>query len=519
VTPSIVLSGPPGVGKSEVGRLVAARLGTQAIDLDRAIEQRTSRTPAAIIRGDGEAAFRAVEADTLETLDPAYRVVALGGGTLTTKRGRKAARARGAVLGLEADVSTLIDRVGKSTDDRPLSPDPARLTELVASRRRTYAAVDRRVSAEADPNAVAERVVESASALELVFADVGGARSRIVIGDELADAAAGAVAALEPTRPVLAIVDRGVPSARVQTYLDRVSALFPIHVEHVAGGEAVKTWTFLGQILENALAHGCGRQSAVLAIGGGATCDLAALAASLLGRGAPCVLVPTTLLAQVDASIGGKCAVNMNAGRNLVGAFHAASDVIVDATFLDSLDPREYRSGLAELLKIAIIAGGALFEDVARAPRATRTHIAAGIRAKAAIVARDPFERGERKLLNLGHTLGHALESASAFSLAHGEAVAIGMAAACRYSAARGLLPKATAARIIEVLAAVGLPVTASADLLNKSTAFIKQDKKADDAGFDVICIHELGKVSTKRVSLDEIMDLVRMGGTIGGDT
>jgi 3-dehydroquinate synthase len=227
------------------------------------------------------------------------------------------------------------------------------------------------------------------------------------------------------------------------------------------------------------------------------------------------VLAPSTLLAQVDASVGGKSAVNMAAGRNLVGAFHPAHDVIADVDLLASLPPEEFGSGLAELVKIAIISDASLFDEIVRrgGRPLTGSDIARAIRSKAAIVGRDPYERGERKLLNLGHTLGHALESASDFSLRHGEAVAIGIAAICRYSAFRGWMSEDQKRAIISGLSALGLPVHADPELLSRSSAFLSKDKKGDATAVDLIVVHELGKVSMKRVSWNEIDDLVRFGG------
>jgi shikimate kinase/3-dehydroquinate synthase len=511
--PPVVISGPPGVGKSTAGRALAQRIQASWIDLDDAIAGRMHRTSAAIIKSDGEATFRAIEAQTLEELDPMHRVVSLGGGTLTTERGRRAARKRGAMLGLTARIETLEQRLKESGGDRPLLSEKTKLPELLEQRWRTYAAVDRLISAEGAIESLVEVMHRCAEDVELILADVAGHETRVLIGAQLFDAFAGAIAALQPTRPVLLLADRGVPESARSLFIEAVRAMFPAHLVEVDGGEAVKTWSFLGGLLENALAAGCGRQSVVAAIGGGAVCDLAALAASLLGRGAPVVLAPSTLLAQVDASIGGKCAVNMTAGRNLVGAFHPATDVLVDTSLLASLSAEEYRSGLAELLKIALILDPALFRELTDDPHATAPAIARAIRGKSDIVARDPFERGERKLLNLGHTLGHALESASGFTLRHGEAVAIGIAAIARYSTTQGWLAPEERDRIIGGLAHVGLPTSAAPELLSRSAPFMTRDKKGDTNTLDLVCIQELGKVSMKRVSSNEVSELVRCGG------
>lgn len=525
----VIISGPPGVGKTVVGRRLAQRLGTSAIDLDEAIERRQQRSCAAIIKTDGEAEFRAIEARTLEELEPEHGIVSLGGGTLTTARGRAAARRRGRVLGLQADPGTLRARIDRSGAERPLletrresKPRPSGagdvaqdLEALLDARKTSYAAVDRRVDAAADLETVVDRVAGDARSIELIFAEAGSTSTRVVVGEGLEDALAGAVAAIAPTRPVLAIADRGIPAEARARYLARVSALFPTHAIEVPGGEAVKSWTFLGQVLEEALAHGCGRQSAVIGLGGGATLDLAALAANLLGRGAPLVLAPSTLLAQVDASIGGKTAVNTASGRNLIGTFYPANDVIVDLALLASLSVEERRSGIAELLKIALVRDPVMFHRIgAGGPKAVNAEeIARAIRHKAAIVARDPSERGERKLLNLGHTLGHALETASGFTLRHGDAVAIGIAAIARYSMHRRWLGAGECAQIVEALQQAGLPVDAEAELLSRSVPFLAADKKGDARGVDLVCVREVGKVFVERVSSSEVVELVRFGG------
>lgn len=512
---TIVLAGPPGVGKSTVARALGARRGTAAIDLDDAIAVRAKRPVPEIIRQDGEAAFRAIEAETLAALPEHHRIIALGGGTLTTPRGRSAARARGRVFGLSAGARTLNERLQQSGGDRPLLSDPTRLSALLAEREKSYAAVDRTVDAEGEVEQVVDRVVEASDPLSLLFADFGADRTRVLIGADLASACAGAVAAIAPTRPVLLISDRGVPSAKRRAYREAIGAWFEVVEVEVEGGENIKSWSFLGELLERALAAGCGRQSVVVGLGGGATCDLAALAASLIGRGAPVVLVPSTLLAQVDASIGGKAAVNMSAGRNLAGAFHPATEVFADVALLESLDAGELTSGLAELAKIALIADAKLFTEVASRGRAAPLpeHVGRAIALKADIVRRDPYERGERKLLNLGHTLGHALESASDFSWRHGEAVAVGIAAVCRLSAERGWVGVEESETIVHALEGLGLPTAAPEDLLRRSAAYLRADKKADAFGVDLIAIHGLGKVSIKRLSSNELIDLVRCGG------
>lgn len=512
MTRGIILSGPPGVGKSTIGRAVAERLGLTPVDLDDVIEAREQESPAEMIRTRGEAAFRSAELSALESQAGAPTVLALGGGTLTAPAARRQARALGPVVGLYAETEILSERLAAVGPDRPLLDGG--LEPLLARRAKSYRAVDRRVDAGASLPDVVDRVARAVEGLELIEATMGDGRSRILVGEGLEEACAGAVASLEPTRPVLLVVDAGVPEARRQSYEaaldglgDRITVVLP-------GGESVKTWAALGDLLNRALAGGCGRQSAVVGIGGGATCDLTAMAASLLGRGAPVVLVPSTLLAQVDASVGGKTAVNMDAGRNLAGTFHPASDVLIDVTLTQSQSEADYRSGMAEILKMGIIADAELFETLLSDGRASAATIARAVTHKARIVEADPKEAGLRKVLNLGHTLGHGLEAASGFTIRHGEAVAIGTAAVARFSFERGWLAGAEKDRIIQGLARLGLPTSAPKDLLVDAVEYIKADKKGTADEIELICIRCVGKVASERLPWQEVQDgFVRHGG------
>ncbi len=245
-----------------------------------------------------------------------------------------------------------------------------------------------------------------------------------------------------------------------------------------------------------------------MALGGGVIGDLAGFAASVVRRGLDYIQVPTTLLAQVDSSVGGKTAINSAHGKNLIGAFHQPILVIADTALLDTLPPREFRAGYAELAKYGLLGDAAFFtwleahwREVFAGGPAREHAIAVSCRAKAAIVARDERETGERALLNLGHTFGHALEAACGFSdrLLHGEAIAIGMALAFDFSARRGLLPGAQAERAIAHLAAAGLP-TRIAELpmprppIDQLMELIAQDKKVKRGNLTFILVCGIGQ-------------------------
>jgi 3-dehydroquinate synthase len=289
----------------------------------------------------------------------------------------------------------------------------------------------------------------------------------IVIGRGLIASLGTRISALRPGAKVAIVTDDNV--ARVA--IDVVEAALAgggIASSRVIvpAGEGAKSFRVFEQACEQVIAAHIERDDLVLALGGGVIGDLAGFVASVVRRGLDYVQVPTTLLAQVDSSVGGKTAINSAHGKNLIGAFHQPVLVVADTATLDTLPPREFRAGYAEVVKYGLLGDGAFFSwletnwrEVFKGGPAREHAIAICCRAKAAIVARDERETGDRQLLNLGHTFGHALEAATGFSgrLLHGEAVAAGMALAFEFSARRGLLPAAEADRAIRHLAEVGL--------------------------------------------------------------
>jgi 3-dehydroquinate synthase len=272
----------------------------------------------------------------------------------------------------------------------------------------------------------------------------------------------------------------------------------------VPAGEGSKSWAQLAALTENLLGLGVERSDHIIAFGGGMVGDLAGFAAAILKRGCGFVQVPTTLLAQVDSSVGGKTAINAAGGKNMVGAFYQPAAVLIDPKTLDSLPARELRAGYAEVVKYGLIGDAGFFawcEANAAALLAgdagARLHaIETSVRAKAAIVAEDEREtRGRRALLNLGHTFGHAVEAEGGFSrLLHGEAVALGMALAFRFSAERGLCPTEDAERVVSHLEAVGLPTRLEIGTPASLVAHIRDDKKASGGRIPFILARGIGE-------------------------
>ena len=344
-----------------------------------------------------------------------------------------------------------------------------------------------------------------------------GARSyEILIGDGLLDEAGDRLAPLLARRFVVVVVDENVAAAlgaRLQAAFGRagISAAFIT----IAPGEASKSFAGLERLCEALLAAGVERGDLIVAFGGGVVGDLTGFAAAILKRGCRFAQIPTTLLAQVDSSVGGKTAINASAGKNLVGAFHQPSLVIADVSTLATLPGRQMRSGYAEIVKYAALGDGAFFDwleahgdALLAGDRAAQADaVAQSCRMKARIVAADERETGERALLNLGHTFGHALEAGFGFSdrLTHGEAVAAGIGLAFDFSVAKGLCPAADAARIKAHLRSKGLPAglrdidgataLAAPALLN----LMMQDKKNQNGLLTLILARRIGEAFVEK--------------------
>ena len=304
---------------------------------------------------------------------------------------------------------------------------------------------------------------------ERVEVTLGDRSYEILIGSGLLARAGEAVAAIG-ARTVGVVTDENVAKLHLATVERSLAAAgLAFRTVTVPAGEASKSFTMLDRVVDGLLAAKVERGDVVLALGGGVVGDLAGFAAAILRRGVRCVQAPTSLLAQVDSSVGGKTGINSPRGKNLIGAFHQPSLVLADSDALDTLPARELRAGYAEVVKYGLIDDPDFFAWLDTRPGAALSPgpdriraIAASCRAKAAVVARDEHEHGDRALLNLGHTFGHALEAQVGYDgtrLIHGEGVAIGMAMAFRFSAALGLCPAEDVARVERHLAAVGLPV------------------------------------------------------------
>jgi len=325
-----------------------------------------------------------------------------------------------------------------------------------------------------------------------VLASLGARINALRPGAKVAIVSDEAVAARHGAAAEAALKASGIESSRIV----------------VAQGEGSKSYATFQNVCEALIAAKIERNDLVVALGGGVIGDLAGYAAASVRRGLDFVQVPTSLLAQIDSSVGGKTGINSARGKNLIGAFHQPVLVLADTALLDTLPAREFRAGYAELAKYALLGDAAFFswleanwKDVFAGGAAREHAIAVCCRAKAAIVARDERETGERALLNLGHTLGHAFEAAAGFSqrLLHGEAVALGTALAFEFSAAKGLLPAAEAERARRHLAEAGLPthvkdVQGGVPDAGRLMELIAQDKKVKRGKLTFILVRGIGQ-------------------------
>ncbi len=490
---NIVLIGFMGTGKSSVGRLVAEQSGRPFVDMDERLAAAFGKPIAAVFAEEGEAAFRVAEAELCAEL-AAERglVISSGGGALLNPRSRTALAETGVLICLTATPETILARLA-GVDDRPLLRGDAetqrrRVQELLHERRQLYAAIPHQVATDGrEPSSVAQAVLSAVAAdaeapgmTRIPVAAPMGAYD-LLVGEGLL-ARAGALLRRRGLRPgTLVVVSNPAIAALYWPQLREslTSAGFAPTLTLVPEGEQHKTLESAAALFAAFAEAQLDRTGAVLALGGGVIGDLAGFAAASWMRGVPFVQAPTSLLAMVDASVGGKTAVDLPQGKNLVGAFKQPHTVIMDTATLASLPAAEFRMGLAEVVKHAIIGEPALFETLETYGPTSHTQLVIdAVRVKVAIVEEDPFEQGRRALLNLGHTFGHAIEQSSRYAVAHGAAVAIGTAAATALAVALGQCEEATAARILALLKRLNLPTHADGLEVDAVYAAMALDKK-----------------------------------------
>ncbi len=525
---NIVITGFMGTGKTVVGKAIAQRLGRPFIDMDSAIEQWAGKPIPRVFAEDGEDRFRQMEAALCEKLSEQQGlVIATGGGALVNPACREQMVANGTVVCLACHPSEIVRRL-QGTSGRPLIDvdDPrAEIERLLELRRDAYAALPWHVDTTGLlPETVISEVLELAGVITLPVSYPQGSYDihigtglLVHVGDALRSAGipAGTKVAVVSSPDVV-----GLYSQRVRADL-QASDYRPIACS-VPDGEANKTLDTVASLYDQFLDAGLDRSSTILALGGGVTGDVAGFAAATYMRGVRFVQVPTTLLAMVDASVGGKTGVDLPQGKNLVGAFKQPSTVVIDPAVLTTLPAEEILSGLAEVIKHGIIGAPGLFAELQKpdgdlgswSQQIGAARLAWALRVKIVIVEEDPFEEGRRGVLNLGHTTGHALERLSDFSLRHGEAVAIGMVASARIAEKLGRTSAETAVTIEEVISAWGLPTRCPPFSTSAIWDAMAHDKKRRGDALRWVLPNAIGRVEiTHDVPRSVVRDVLRSMG------
>jgi shikimate kinase / 3-dehydroquinate synthase len=442
---SLVFIGFMGAGKTSAARAAAGVLGARAVDADHEIERRLGTSIESYFSSHGEAAFRAVEEEIVcELLERApAAVLSLGGGAVSSERVR-ALLARHTVVLLDVDVETAWRRAGNKR--RPLARDRDRFVALHAARAPLYDSVADAVLLDSSRDEV-RRAVKSLRTLpahaKLLWATSASRSYPVYVAEGLLDSAFWPLAGRR-----FVITD------------DEVGGLYRVNEAaaelSMPAGEQHKTLATVERLLRGLAAAGMDHDDHVVALGGGVVGDLAGFCAAVYQRGVKVVQVPTTLVAQVDSAYGGKTGVDLPEGKNYAGAYHQPSAVLVDPATLATLPQGELAAGWAEVIKTALIAGGPLWERVRAGAALDRELILACARTKLAVVASDERDAARRQVLNLGHTVAHAIETVTRYRrYRHGEAVGLGLLAALQLSDQAALR-----AEVAALLAARGLPTT-----------------------------------------------------------
>lgn len=466
----IFIGGFSGSGKTTVGRMLAERLGLPFVDTDELVERRAGARIPEIFSRFGERVFRDLEREVVVALSRVSNaVVSLGGGVLAFEDLVEEIGERVQMVVLDVTPEEVLRRLDLSRGDRPLLRDPSALTDLWRRRKPLYDRIPLHVDTVGIwPHQVADRIegllsLKSIPSRRRVVLELESGGVRYVVCEGLACERVGGLVSRYSSNLFLA--DWLVGALHGSSF----EPFGPLRLIRV--GESAKEMGVLMELLEHMAQVGLDREGVLCALGGGVVGDLGGFAASIWMRGIDWANVPTTLLAQVDSSIGGKTAVNLKAGKNLVGSFHRPRAVVSDVRFLLTLPEEEFRQGLAEMAKYALLGERGLEELLRGETDALLERdldvlgeaVSMSLRCKLLYVEEDPEERmGLRVCLNLGHTLGHALEAASGYSLRHGEAVAIGLGFALHVSRSLGLCDRGFVERGLSLVEQLGLPTSTS---------------------------------------------------------
>lgn len=508
----IFLYGPPGSGKTTVGKQLAKNLDMSFCDLDAEIESLTGQKISQIFQDQSESTFRNIETTVLRNLaHGTSKVIALGGGTLCNPQNKVLAQTFGQVICLNAKSEILVDRLQRSSIKRPLLGSEGEirnnLISLLELRRDHYSSFQHIL--DVSNLTIFEAAWQVQVLLGLFIIKGLDEDCHVSIKPDSLKNFGGQLRSLGWTDRLALVSDSHVApiySCLIATYLKK----FGFHViqETIPSGEKNKTIHNCCDIWNTWVDKGIDRSSGVIALGGGVVCDQVGFAASTFMRGIHWAAIPTSLLAMVDACVGGKTGVNLPQGKNLIGSFYSPSIVLADPNVLVSLPVEELRNGMGEVVKHSLIADPQLFflsnSKLSELQLSNFDSplwleiIKRAIAVKIQYVQADPYEKGQRAALNLGHTIGHALEIASNFQLRHGEAVAIGLVYEARLSAQMRIADDDLSPRIETALTSLGLPTTIP-DYIDRKRLIetIRFDKKMANGKIYFSLPVRIGKVLT----------------------
>lgn len=510
----IFLYGPSGSGKSTVGKILAAALDLPFLDLDSEVERSARQPIPEIMAGQGEEFFRELESATLRSVvSRPETVIALGGGTLLRDENRSLTEKTGRVILLESDLPTLLARLLKDRNQRPLLAGRLEdtLSDQLKVRNAHYHSFVLRVNSSQTHELVVRDVQRILGRYHLGSMEPG---YDVIVQEGILDQIGELLNSLALGRSILVVGDTNTSplyGERVLTSLRTTGYKTSQFV--IPAGEIHKNLETVAALWQSCLDAELDRKSTVVALGGGVVSDLAGFTAATFMRGCNWVCVPTTLLAMVDASLGGKTGFDLPEGKNLVGAFYPPRLVLVDPNVLATLPKRELNTGLAEVVKHGIIADPDLFalctqgQDVVT--KQMSEVIQRGIAVKVKIIEEDPHENGFRASLNFGHTIGHAVEHVSGYSLLHGEAVAIGMVAEARLAERILGSDPGLSGLLAGTLTRLGLPVKIP-DTLDRASIIqsMKVDKKKSAGNVKFALPLRIGciKVGVEVANLEETL-------------
>ena len=456
---NLILAGPPGTGKTTLGRLCAKLLGYTFVDTDEEISKQTGKSIAEIFSTQGEDVFRDIESNTLaKIIKYKNSVISLGGGTLLSDINRSIAKDHGVLICLRASESNIEARLANN-DERPLlqnnKENLSSISVLLAQRKAHYDSFDFQLKTDdTKPDVLAEHIVDKLMPWHhTITTNTGG--YPLILGVKALTYLTSMLNNHGLPKPNLIISDTNI----APLWSNKLGQQLSIPVFSIPDGESHKTLETVHNIYDQFLLHDLDRSSLVLVVGGGVVGDIAGFAAATYMRGIRWVNIPTTLLSMIDASIGGKVGVDLPQGKNMIGAFHPPEMVLADPETLTTLPDNEYKAGLAEVIKHGIIADAELFSLVnSKSLPLSRDLLQKALEVKINIIQQDPFERNERAKLNLGHTIGHGVEAASNYRLRHGEAIAIGLYGEALLAEQIGIADPGLSSKIEKQLASLGLP-------------------------------------------------------------